>query len=247
MKKLYFLLVLLSVSACQNGFMRQPMHVASVSTQAIPIDASTDSIRDSVYSASLQPLHDALEREMAVEIGYAPEPLWLAEPESPMLNWATETLLDAARKVYPGHVDVAIVNIGGLRCEWPKGPITRRSVYELMPFDNKLVVLTLSGADIMDLCQSFATYMAQGVAGMRMIAVDGQLAEVTIAGQPVDPEKQYTLATSDYLAGGMDNMAALTRHTDYWTNDRNIRDIYLEAVQQQDTVRASLDGRMQKL
>ena len=89
---------------------------------------------------------------MNVQIGYAPERLWVREPECPMLNWATDALWEAAKAVYPGKVDIAIVNMGGMRCEWPAGPVTKGSVFELMPFDNELVVLTLKGLDIIALC-----------------------------------------------------------------------------------------------
>jgi 2',3'-cyclic-nucleotide 2'-phosphodiesterase (5'-nucleotidase family) len=181
---------------------------------------------------------------MNVQIGYAPERMWVDGPECPMLNWATEALWEAAKKVYPGQVDIAIANMGGMRCAWEAGPITKGCVFELMPFDNQLVVLTLRGSDIIALCESFAHYGGQGVAGMRVTAVDGKLADVTIAGKAVDPQALYTVATSDYLSGGADHMDALAHFTECWKSDLLIRDLYLEAVQQQDTIQAVVDGRM---
>jgi 2',3'-cyclic-nucleotide 2'-phosphodiesterase (5'-nucleotidase family) len=112
-----------------------------------------------------------------------------------------------------------------------------------MPFDNQLVVLTLKGEDILALCQSFVTYGGQGVAGLRMTAVDGQLAEVSIGGKPVDANALYTVATSDYLAGGTDHMDALKNHVDYWQSGVLIRDLYVHSVKA-DTIRAIMDGRM---
>lgn len=220
------------------------IQVTSVTTQAIPVDASADALQDTVYMKQLAPVKADLEREMNVAIGYAPERLWVAGPECPMLNWATDALWEAAKSVYPGKVDIAIVNMGGMRCEWPAGPITKGQVFELMPFDNELVVLTLTGEDIIALCESFAQYGGQGVAGMRVTVIDGHLADVQIGGKAVDPKARYTVATSDYLSGGTDHMDALTRHVDYWKSDLKIRDLYLHAVQTQDTIRAAVDGRM---
>ena len=211
------------------------------------MDASADALQDQAYLRELAPIKADLEREMNVQIGYAPERLWVAGPECPMLNWSTDALWEAAKAVYPGRVDIAIVNMGGMRCEWPAGPVTRGQVFELMPFDNELVVLTLTGEDIIALCESFARYGGQGVAGMRVKTVDGHLADVQIAGQPVDPKGRYTVATSDYLSGGTDHMDALTHHVDYWKSDLKIRDLYLEAVAKQDTIRAVVDGRMTML
>ena len=237
---LFVLGFLFLFTACQ----RQPKSVVGVTTEAIAIDASLDGIQDQSYLAQLAPIKADMEREMNVQLGYAPEDLWVDAPECPMLNWATDALWEAAKKVYNGHVDIAIVNMGGMRCAWQAGPITRGNVFELMPFDNRLVVLTLKGKDVLDLCQSFATYGGQGVAGLRMIAVDGRLADVKVGGKPVNPNNLYTVATSDYLAGGTDHMEALIRYVDYWNSDLLIRDLYLDAVQTQDTIRATVDGRM---
>ena len=218
--------------------------VTSVKTEAIPVNASADGIQDAAYLAQLAPVTAAIEKEMNVQIGYAPEDMWVGSPECPMLNWATDALWQAAKKVYDGRVDIAIANMGGMRCSWKAGPITKRNVYELMPFDNRLVVLTLTGKSVLKLCESFAQYGAQGVAGMRVKIIDNQLADVTIGGKPVNPRAHYTVATSDYLAGGTDHMDALAEYLDYWNSDLLIRDLYLEAVQSQDTIRVALDGRM---
>jgi 2',3'-cyclic-nucleotide 2'-phosphodiesterase/3'-nucleotidase len=79
---------------------------------------------------------------------------------------------------------------------------------------------------------------------MRVTIVDAQVANVTVGGKPLNLKASYTVATSDYLSGGADHMDALTQYTDYWKSDLLIRDLYLQAVQQQDTVRAAVDGRM---
>jgi len=241
MQKSIFLALLVAV-LCSCG--HRPMRVTSYETEAIRIDESADAIQDSDYLQVLAPVKADLEREMNVQIGYAPEVLWIDAPECPMLNWATDALWEAAKRVYPGKVDIAIVNMGGMRCSWPKGPVTRGSVFELMPFDNMLVVLTLKGEDVLALCESFARYGGQGVAGMRVTIIDGKVADVQIGGKPLNTKALYTVATSDYLSGGADHMDALARYTEYWSSDVLMRDVYLEAVREQDTVRAAVDGRM---
>lgn len=235
----FLLCALFLLPACHKQ-----VKVVSVSTEALPVDASSDAIQDTVYLKQLAPIKADLEQQLNVQIGYAPERLWVGDPECPMLNWATDALWEAAKKVYPEKVDIAIVNMGGMRCEWPAGPITKEKVFELMPFDNELVVLTLKGEDVISLCESFAKYGGQGVAGMRVTVIDGNLADVQVGGKAVDPQALYTVATSDYLSGGTDHMEALTRYVEYWKSDLKIRDLYMEAVQTQDTLRAAVDGRM---
>jgi len=238
----FVLFSLFLLTSCQKH-----QKVVSATTEAIPVDASADGIQDASYAAYLAPTKADLEREMSVPIGYTPERMWVGAPECPMLNWASDALWEAAKQAYPGKVDIAIVNMGGMRCEWQAGPITRGCVFELMPFDNRLVVLTLKGSDVLALCESFARYGGQGVAGMRVTIVDGRVADITVGGKPLDTKASYTVATSDYLAGGTDHMEALTQYTDYWNSDLLIRDLYMQQVQQQDTVIAVVDGRMTML
>lgn len=237
-KILFFVLYVLICVSCT-----QKIHVSSVETKAIAVDCNVDSLTDTTYINYLAPYKHAVEREMAVVIGFAPDSMHVEAPECTMLNWATEALWQSAKEVYPGEVDMALMNIGGMRCEWPAGQITVGNVFELMPFDNILVVLTLKGEDIWALCQSFATYGGQGVAGLRMKAVGGQVKEVIIGGKALDKEQLYTIATSDYLSGGTDHMDALKKHVDYWNSGLLVRDLYVQAVKR-DTVRAVVDGRM---
>lgn len=244
MKKLVFLFaIILFCGACQQKAGR----VVSVTTEAIPVDALCDAQQDQGYVAALEPIKESLEKEMNVQIGYAPAKLWVAQPECPMLNWASDALWECAKRAYDGKVDIAVVNVGGMRCEWQAGPITRGHVFELMPFDNQLVVLTMKGSDLLELFQAFANYGGQGVAGMRMTAVDGKLAHVEIGGKVLNPKRSYTVATSDYLAGGADHMDALTKYVKCWNSELKIRDLYLEEVQLEDTIQAAVDGRMKLL
>lgn len=232
-------LLSLVMIACQK-----PMHVSHASTSAVAINASMDAIEDSSYLRELEPITRALNAELDVVIGHAPQTLDIYQPECPMLNWASDALLVEAQKYYPGTVDFSVVNIGGMRSPWQAGDITLRHIYELMPFDNELVVLTLAGEDVIELCQIFAEDDGQGVSGLRMISEDKQLADVTIQGEPVEPQRLYHVATSDYLAGGTDHMTPLTRATQTWRSDRLIRDLYIEYVRTTGTVAAQVDGRM---
>ncbi|MGN0234871.1 MAG: 5'-nucleotidase C-terminal domain-containing protein [Paludibacteraceae bacterium] len=241
-----FLCVAVSVfllNAC-----RRPAQVASVSTEAIPVTIDCIAAAPGAaeaYTEALAPKKAALEAEMSVVLGYAPEDMVVHRPECNMLNWASDALLAKARQYYDGRVDMAVVNIGGMRCEWRKGDITRQHVFELMPFDNRLVVLTLRGEDLLELCQVFAEVGGEGVAGLRMQAEEAQLIDAQIDGRSIDPEAYYTVATSDYLAGGTDHMTPLTRHIAYWDSDLLIRDLYLDYVRERQTVSAAIDGRMQ--
>ena len=244
MKKVSIILLLV----CCLISCHRKMHVVQTTSEIIMVDSTLDAIQDSAYLNDLAPIKANLEHELNIPIGYAPEPLPVYAPECPMLNWASDALLVIARERCPEPVDVAVVNIGGMRCEWAAGDITFRNVFELMPFDNMLVVLTMKGNDLQQLCEIFASTGGQGIAGMRIQTVGDktmqQEARVTINGKPLDMNRTYTVATSDYLSQGNDGMLPLKYHLNCWNSQEKIRDLYIEYIKQVKTVQAKVDGRM---
>lgn len=234
---LLFLFLTCLASGCHRPMVRVDQ------TQSIPVDASMDSLQDTAYLSFLAPYRAFLQQEGEVVIACVKTPLTFGEPECTMLNWSSDALLEQARKYYPGRVDVAVVNKGGLRTEWGTGDLKIRNLYELMPFDNKLVVLTIQGQDLLELCQIFVEDNGQGVANMTIIGEDKQLAEARVGGNPIVPDAYYTVATSDYLSGGTDHMTPLTRAIEKWDSHLLIRDLYVDQAKTQGSLSSVLDHR----
>ena len=236
---LFILLIAMGCIACHRQ-----ARVVEATGEIIMVDSTADAIQDTTYLSHLAPIKQDLERELNIPIGYAPAAMQVYPPECPMLNWASDALLAIARQLSPESVDVAEVNIGGMRCEWAAGDITFRNVFELMPFDNELVVLTLQGKEILSLCEIFAKNGGEGVAGLRIVAQKGTIKSAKIAGKEIVPEAYYTVATSDYLSQGNDGMTPLKNSINTWKSQKKIRDLYIEYIQQVKTVQAKVDGRM---
>lgn len=236
---LWLFICLFSCVSCHKA-----VRPISCTGENILIDSSFDVIQDTGYIAHLSSIKARLEEELRIPIGYAPQPLLVYRPECSMLNWACDALLSMARQSYSGRVDMSVVNIGGMRCEWAAGDVTYKDVFELMPFDNELVVLTLTGAEILRLCEGFVSAGGEGVAGLRLVSQGGQLESVLIGGKVIVPTAYYTVATSDYLSQGNDHMDALAGYVDIWRSEQKIRDLYIRYVQQVHIVEAHVDGRM---
>ena len=238
------LLIVLGMVSC----IHRPSNVTHIKGDILLIDSGLDAMQDSTYLSELAPIKANLEVQLGAPIGYAPKALEVYKPECPMLNWASDALLAIARDLSQKPVDVAVVNIGGMRCEWAAGDITFRHVFELMPFDNMLVVLTLKGSDLQQLCEIFAYSGGQGIAGMRIKAIGDKVMQqealVTINGKPLEMDKTYTVATSDYLSQGNDGMLPLKNHIHCWNSQEKIRDLYIEYIKQVKVVQAKVDGRM---
>ena len=238
--KLLFAILLVSLfTACHR-----PLHVSKTTGQVLLVDSTYKAVQDTQYLQSLAPIKEDLEKQLGAPIGYAPEALTVNRPECTMLNWACDALLAIAQKQCPNPVDMAVVNIGSMRCEWAAGEITFRNVFELMPFDNELVVLTLTGEEIHRLCEIVATNNGEGMAGLRLKARNGKVLQVEINGKSLEKDKTYTVATSDYLSQGNDGMLPLKNYIKYWNSEEKIRDLYIEYIKQVKVVQAKVDGRM---
>lgn len=113
--------------------------------------------------------------------------------------------------------DVALSNGGSLRTDLPAGPLTYGSVYELYPFDNRIVTLRLTGDQLTrviayNLERKVGPFELLPIAGFKVDAkCDGSMLRVTLSrssGIPIRPDEQLTVATSDFIAGGGDGILA---------------------------------------
>lgn len=98
--------------------------------------------------------------------------------------------------------DVSTSNMGGVRAELPAGTITRGDVFAVMPFDNKIVVVPLSGKDLIDVIERMAGKYTGALIGGARVEFDpkaGKIAKLTIDGKQIDMDREYLLATTDYV------------------------------------------------
>ncbi len=119
------------------------------------------------------------------------------------------------------HADIAFMNPGGLRSDLPAGPITRADVLTLHPFENRLVTLELSGAQILQILEQ--QWPARGAALPRLLKTSG----LYYAWDPSRPPgshvigacdaqhralvaaMRYRVTVNDFLSGGGDGFTAL--------------------------------------
>lgn len=143
-------------------------------------------------------------------VGFADKTLDKKQPEGTLGNFMVDALYYGAKQHFGITPDAAVVNNGGIRLtQLPAGPVTRGKVFELMPFDNLVVIQKVKG----DVLQQFLDLAAQSkgwpVHGIKMQIKDKKAVNVTVNGSPLDPNKTYTLVNSDYLANGGDNAIML--------------------------------------
>ncbi|MDE6370561.1 MAG: 5'-nucleotidase C-terminal domain-containing protein, partial [Duncaniella sp.] len=94
------------------------------------------------------------------------------------------------------------------------GAVTKGEIIDIAPFENRVVVLDITGKDLMENIAIMCGQEGQGVSSNVKVLYDPEthaINSVTIDGKAVDPERHYRLATIDYLAAGNDYMVPLTR------------------------------------
>lgn len=108
--------------------------------------------------------------------------------------------------------DVGMMNRGGIRIDLDAGPITRRNLFEFLPFENNVTVLTMTGAELW----SFVARAVEGqahsgieVSGLRIVvevdaAKQRKVVALEVGGAPLDPAKSYRVAMNSFMADGGD-------------------------------------------
>lgn len=187
-----------------------------------------------------------LQEKMNTVLAYAASDLYKQDPEGPLGNFVSDLCLAQARKLSTRPVDACLLNKRGLRAPIAKGPIKVQDVFALMPFENELVVIDLTGAEMQRMVEYIAKAKGMPVAGLRMGIKDGKPVEVEIGGQPLDLSRTYRVATSDYLQQGGDNMSFFSKGA-VETFQKPLRDAIIDYLDEQDTVRAKADGRIRLL
>ena len=154
------------------------------------------------------------------------------------------------------EADFALTNGGNIRAALPAGDVTKENIMTVLPFENYIYVVSLSGQDVIDLF-NFIASIPQGAGGFAQVSREvrytitydengsGTISDLTINGEAVDPSRTYRIVTNDYLAGGGDGYTALTRSTDTYNTSMQLSDIVIEYAQTlEQPVMPETDGRI---
>ncbi len=244
MKKYVCLLLLSVLAACQpKGY-----HLADRTAQRIGVDSLTASA-DSSVARFLQPYREGLNRSMNEVLARSTARIEKGQPDAALNDLLSDALLQQARLRYGKSIDMSHLNYGGIRNNLPEGDITTGSIFEVMPFDNQLVVLTLRGDMLQQLLDHFANGDKLVVGGIRAKVHGGHAHDVVFGnGRTLQPAELYTVAMSDYIADGGDNASFLKNAVKRETLTYLIRDALLDYFRQQgktgQPIKPVSDGRI---
>ncbi|MDA3880498.1 MAG: 5'-nucleotidase C-terminal domain-containing protein [Prolixibacteraceae bacterium] len=219
----------------------------------LPISDVSDSISDQNFDDILKPYKNEIEEKLSEFIAKSNNGMASYRPESPLSNFLTDLILSSAKQYSIDNnlnikPEIALFNHGGIRASVPKGEITIRNAYEIMPFENELVMVLLTGEQIISLADYIATRKGEGVAGITFGMMADKAIDIKVQGVKVDKNKQYWLVTNDYIANGGDGMKVLTWASERIDTGLKIRDVIIDGFTTMNengkTIDAKTDGRI---
>ena len=203
---LWAMMPLLMLVSCRTHY-----EVADFQRSRIVVDKRYDAPPDARVAEFLKPYKHIVDSVMGPVVGQSAKYMTAKRPEGTLSNLLSDILVWAA-KDYQEQVDFGIYNMGGVRADLPKGTITYGDVVDIAPFENKIAFTTLSGADLLELFEQIADVGGEGVSrGVCLVVSQNHLVSATINGEPIDPQRDYRVATIDYLLGGTDKMSAFKK------------------------------------
>lgn len=162
--------------------------------------------------------------------------------ESPLGQFLADLTRGAAAQATGQPVDLALQNGGGIRNELPAGNLTYGDVFEVLPFDNRLALVKMPGSALIELFRrnllgSHGILIPSSGIRVQSRCSGGELHVELVQdnGQPIDPTRKYTVATSDFLALGGDNFGAIVPTLGEGAvkvyEDTTLREIIVEELQ----------------
>lgn len=248
-KILIVLVLLQSISSCKTGILKP----SEIEGKRIPIDQSI--LPDSSIEDFIRPYSQHINKTLDSVLAYNPTDLNKSDGElnTALGNLMADIIIAQVNPIFKNRmgkeIDLVLLNYGGIRAAVGKGPVNARTAYSLMPFENEVVIVELSGNKINEMLSYLErNRTAHPLSGIQIsVDKDYKIIEATINKEKIDPEKTYFVATSDYLQQGGDNMIFFKDPVNFYNTNYKIRNTIIDYFQKVDTLRTKRDNRYIKI
>lgn len=229
-----------------------PLALSEIRGSQIPINDSMPPV-DSL-EAFVAPYRQRVNQVLDSTLAYAPFTISKTDGiyNTTAGNLMADIVLEEANPIFRARtgreIDFVLLNHGGIRSVISPGPVSARTAYHIMPFDNTIVVAEMSGSAVRNL----VAFLIQAkkphpIAGIQIIlGKDNRLEEVNIRGIPFDENRNYFVATSSYLTQGGDDMVFFRDAWSFTETDYYIRNALIDYFQKVDTLKPAVDDRFMK-
>lgn len=226
--------------------------IQKVETLSYKLNSKESASVDSAVYYSILPYKNKVDAEMNDVVCKSSMAFQKNQPEGELGNLIADIIKEEAMRNYNGPDDFPITfsffNNGGLRASLPEGNITVRNIFELLPFENEMAIVTLKGSTVKQLLDYFAAKGGVPVSGIKMKIRDGKPVDVFIAGEPFDENKTYKGVTNDYIANGGDNYEFLKEAIRKEIPGTKVRDAVLKNLREKNKkgiiISSKIEGRI---
>jgi 2',3'-cyclic-nucleotide 2'-phosphodiesterase (5'-nucleotidase family) len=245
--KLLLITWILVILSCKPNLL-----LTEVKTTNLTVTENASSL-DSQIVFQYLPYKKILEKDMQRVISYSEKEMIKGKPESGLTNLLSDLILnegkkEAVRMNLQIEPVVSFFNYGGIRTRLPKGDITVGKIFELMPFENEMVLIQLTGEQLQQFYDIVAASGGDGVGGVRFVISNGKAKNVIIEGKNLNPNEKYWMVTNDYSASGGDDLVVFTKRLELISTGKKIRDIIISNFEERKinglNLTENLDGRI---
>ena len=140
------------------------------------------------------------------------------------------------------NIDFVIQNHGGIRSSIQKGEIKLSDAYKILPFENEIVIVEMSGEYINEIVSFLIK--EKNPHPFSGLVINGNT--VLIQNKPVVPSNKYYIATNDYLLTGGDNMFFFNKNDEVYRLGYTLRDAFIDYVKSNSYISSKIDNRFIK-
>jgi 2',3'-cyclic-nucleotide 2'-phosphodiesterase (5'-nucleotidase family) len=245
LKLFVIFLTLFSVVSCG----KQNYTLSKIEGKKIPItEKESQNLEIENY---IKPYREHINKDLDSVLAYCPETLDKSSGkwQTTIGNLMADVTLQRGNMVFMArekkNIDLCILNSGGIRSILPKGNVTTRTAFEIMPFENSLVVIALKGEQIFEMVDYFiAAKKPHPLSGITFTISDDKAKNILVQGKPVEKETIYYVATNDYLSNGGDNMNFFKKGIQKYDLDYKLRNVLIDYFKEVDTIPVINDVRV---
>jgi 2',3'-cyclic-nucleotide 2'-phosphodiesterase (5'-nucleotidase family) len=242
--KLFKFSILLLITSCGDN-----LQLFKAETSRIEINSEINI--DSTILKFIEPYKKNIEKDLFTTFAYSPYTLDKKDGElnTAIGNMMADAVLELSNPVFNikknKNIDFVLLNYGGIRSIISKGNINEKTAYNLMPFENEVVVTKLIGNDIYKLIDYLRKVKrAHPISGLKLeLDKNYELINAEINNKDIDIKKYYYVATSDFLLNGGDKMDFFNKSSENTFLDYKIRDLLIDYFIKIDTLKPKIDNR----
>lgn len=202
---------------------------------------------DPKMAEKLDVYRDFLNEVMDQKVATVEDTIRFDKPEGALNNLVADALRFRAARELRNYVNVGIIGESSFKLFLVPGELTLGDVYEFIPYDNHLVVLSMDGARLLEVIEQVAGMGGAPISGVRFrIDENGNPRGILVNSEVIDMNREYLVATSSWAANGGDKFPALWNIGERIDLDVSIQGVYVEYFRNQVVLTASTDGRIRR-